>query len=78
MKIHVLTGVPSYSNNQIAHVDETSDCLSLTESVLLLGFRHYSTLRRLVLLLELITHLLHRHPFNAFVFVDVLNEPVYH
>ena len=45
--------------------------------LLFLSLGHNSSLWGLILLLELITHLLHRHPLNTFMLVDVLNQPVY-
>jgi hypothetical protein len=50
---------------------------TMSHGCLLLSFRHYSSLWWFILLLELITHLLHRHPLDAFMFVDVLDKSVY-
>lgn len=36
---------------------------------------HQSTLSGLVLALEIVTHFLERHPLNAFVLVDIVNDP---
>jgi hypothetical protein len=36
---------------------------------------HLRALRNLVVLLEIVRHLLHRHPLYAFMFVDVLDDP---
>lgn len=37
--------------------------------------RHHGTLRRFVLALEFIAHLLHRYPFDSLMLVDILNNP---
>ena len=39
---------------------------------------HERSLGRRVLLPELIRHLLHRHKLNAFVLLEVLNQPLVH
>lgn len=39
--------------------------------------RHHGALWRSVLLLKLITHLLHRYPFDTLVLVDVFNYPAW-
>lgn len=37
---------------------------------------HEGPFRRRILALEVITHLFHGDPFNSFVFVDILDEPM--
>jgi hypothetical protein len=39
--------------------------------------RHLRALRYRIVLLEIVCHLLHRHPLHALMFVDVFDDPVY-
>jgi hypothetical protein len=40
--------------------------------------RHQSSFSRLVLALEIINHLSHRHPLDAFVLIDVFDQTLVH
>jgi hypothetical protein len=40
------------------------------------GRRHQCAFRRLVFALELVAHLLERHPFHSFVLVDIFDNSV--
>jgi hypothetical protein len=45
--------------------------------LLILSLWHDSSLWWFILLLELVTHLLHRYPLNTFMLVDIFNQSVY-
>lgn len=37
--------------------------------------RHFRALRHSIVLFKIVRHLLHRHPLDAFVLVDMLDDP---
>ena len=64
--------------DSIKHISTTISILLLLLKDLASLSRHDSTLLRLVILLEIITHLFKSSPFHALMFADMINDPLMH